>query len=361
MIVEQSEIRLASSHVLAARTERRASMRSWMDVGGADNSTDRIPVGRRPVRQVESKADGAVPATGTGCPDGVSEGDGGLSPKDAQKVRLIEALIEFITGRKVKIKIWNGKPVDGSQEASTATGSSGAEAEAGSTGGRSAALEWGAEVRVDQTSWESESMTFSAQGNVKTADGRTLEFAFAMGMRRETSTSTSLSLSMGAAQRKKDPLVVDLGGGGARLADSTSPIDLDGDGTTENVHFATGSSAFLALDRGTGALDGSSLFGTATGDGFGELARLDSDGNGWIDSGDPAWADLRLWSRDEAGVDHVRRVDGSGIGAISLATAATPYSLRDGADREAGSMTETGVWIGESGQVGAVSHVDLVA
>jgi hypothetical protein len=44
----------------------------------------------------------------------------------------------------------------------------------------------------------------------------------------------------------------------------------------------------------TGRIDsGSELFGPATGSGFGELAALDGDGNGWIDENDDAFARLR--------------------------------------------------------------------
>jgi hypothetical protein len=204
-------------------------------------------------------------------------------------------------------------------------------------------------------------LSFSAKGSVRTADGRTLEFALAMGMRRQESSETSVLLQAGDAARKKDPLVVNFGGTAPRLAERATEFDLDADGATDSVHFATGGSAFLARDSGTGLVDGSNLFGPSTGDGFAELAAWDSDKNGWIDAGDPVWADLRLWNRDESGQDWVWYLDQKGIGAISLASAATPFTLKDESGRETGSMARTGVWIGESGAVGTVNHVDLVA
>ncbi len=80
-------------------------------------------------------------------------------------------------------------------------------------------------------------------------------------------------------------------------------------------------SGFLGLDsNNNGRIDnGKELFGTQSGDGFADLARYDSDGNGWIDEGDPVYARLKVWLKDASGADKVISLADAGVGAIYLA------------------------------------------
>ncbi len=363
MIIASSDVEMASMHSRISGRETRLEIRSW-----ARTPTSQPPPDLSPI---PSNRGAGVPVRGPGWTDLVSArgdpaaqsselDDSGLSPQDAQKVRMIEALIEALTGRKIKLRIWNGRCADGESLASQAAqqkdrsvGREMASSEAGSGGGM--------EISYTNRRWEEESMSFSAKGSVKTADGRTLEFSLSMEMRRSESQETSLLLQAGAPAPKKDPLVVNFEGTAPRLAERATEFDLDADGKTDSIRFATGGSAFLARDSGSGLVDGSNLFGPSTGNGFAELAACDADRNGWIDELDPVWADLRLWSRDEAGQDRVWYLEEKGVGAISLASAETPFTLKDESGHETGSVARTGVWIGESGQVGTVNHVDLVA
>ena len=61
-------------------------------------------------------------------------------------------------------------------------------------------------------------------------------------------------------------------------------------------------SAYLAIDANNDGLinDGSELFGTRSGDGFADLAKLDSDGNRWLDEADSQFDRLRIWQPDGA-------------------------------------------------------------
>ncbi len=359
MIVARSDVAMASTHSRVAGSQSRLEIRSWA----------RTPTATPPASTGVARSGGMalerpvwtdpVPASSDPTAKSAELDDNGLSPKDAQKVRLIEALIEALTGRKIKLKIWNGHCADGPSP-SQATRASDPSGDRTATAGERESG-WGMEISYTERRWEEESLSFSAKGSVKTADGRSLEFSLSMGMRRTESSETSVLLQAGDAARKKDPLVVNFAQTAPRLAERATGFDLDADGTTDSVHFATGGSAFLARDSGTGLVDGSNLFGPSTGDGFAELSEMDSDNNGWIDAGDPVGADLRLWSRDESGQDWVWYLDEKGIGAISLARTATPFTLKDASGAETGSVGETGVWIGESGAVGTVNHVDLVA
>jgi hypothetical protein len=349
MVVAESALKLVSSHVQASWTERQASVQTWTGAAPAATGTGRGETGETWRKRLVEAVRTGVPVDAIRAED-VQKDDEGLSPQDAQKVHLIEALLEYLTGRKVKLHIWNGKDLEAARSGQGA----------GTTANASSDPGWGAEVKVSESNFESESTTFSAEGSVKTADGTTLQFSFSMGMSRTRSSSSEQVLRLGNAA-KKDPLVVDLSGTGVQLTNGTSGLDLNGDGKSENVHFATGTSAFLAHSDGTTPLGGQNLFGPSTGDGFGELAKLDSDGNGWIDAGDPAWADLYLWNRDESGVDHVQKLADSGVQALSLASVDAPFSLRGSDGGETGSVGQLGVWVGSSGRAGAVAHVDLVA
>ena len=356
MIVERSDVAMTSMHSRVSGRETRLEIRSQAGVPGARSTEHPSAQGAEAGAKRQARTD-SVPVSADPGTRSAELDDNGLSPQDAQKVRLIEALIEALTGRKVKLRIWNGRCADGPRNPSSTESVEAAprpeEPGRGSGGGM--------EISYSERRWEEESLSYSAKGAVTTSDGRRLEFSLAMGMRRRESSETSLVLATGDAARKKDPLVVNFEGTVPRLSERATGFDLDADGTTDSVHFATGGSAFLARDRGAGLVDGSDLFGPSTGDGFAELARFDADGNGWIDAGDPVWADLRLWNRDESGQDWIWMLDEKGIGAISLASASTPFSLRDAAGSETGSLGRTGLWIGESGGVGTVNHVDLVA
>jgi hypothetical protein len=102
------------------------------------------------------------------------------------------------------------------------------------------------------------------------------------------------------ASPKKDPLVLDLAGSGPTTtgAEGAKTFDLAGDGTEAPTSFATGRTAFLALDRNSnGRIDsGLELFGDQHGaaDGYAELAKFDANGDERIDAADPVFSRLQL-------------------------------------------------------------------
>ena len=199
---------------------------------------------------------------------------------------------------------------------------------------------------------ETESCTFAASGNVCLADGSTRQFE--VGYRMERSER---STQVGRAEFK-DPLAVDFGA--PRNALGSVAFDLDCDGKTENLRLPAGDAAMLFCDRnhnGT-ADDGSELFGPQSGDGFGELARLDGDGNGWIDGGDAAYADLMLWQIANDGASSVRSLAAAGIGALATASTATPFTLKENG-ATVGQVRSSSVWLGETGGAGIVRQIDV--
>lgn len=207
---------------------------------------------------------------------------------------------------------------------------------------------------------EAEFTSFQTTGVAKTADGREINFGVSVEMSRafcakyESFTQQNYIVT--------DPLVINLDSNVASVSDMKFLFDLDADGKEEEISFAGRGSGFLALDKnGDGKInDGSELFGTKSGDGFGDLAAYDEDGNGWIDEADSVFKDLKIWTKDENGKDVLMNLKDADVGAIYLGSAQTEFSLNNQATQQTnGIIRKTGVYLKESGGVGTVQHVDL--
>lgn len=201
---------------------------------------------------------------------------------------------------------------------------------------------------------EAERLDFNARGTVKLEDGRSIEFSVSLKLER---SFFSYSSNTGPANAK-DPLVVNFGGGPARIGEGKVAFDLNADGQTEQIPFFADGTGFLAFDaNGDGKVnDGSELFGPQTGQGFTELAQHDSDGNGWVDSADTGFAQLGIWTRD--GFASLAEY---GIGALSTSSAETPFAYKDARNELVAQLQRTGLFLTESGAAGTVQQIDLAA
>lgn len=262
-------------------------------------------------------------------------------------VRIIEAM----TGRPVRV-------FDASQLETAPTASPPPEAPATAADGRG--VGFGLEYDRRELFIETESTAFSATGIVRTVDGREIRFTLELRLDRSYRDETETSLRLGSA-RKKDPLVINFAGHAAQLSEQRFRLDLDGDGTSEEAQFPATGSGFLVFDRnGDGAVNnGRELFGPGSGDGFADLALLDDDRNNWIDEGDAAFADLRLWTKSAAGEDRLATLAEAGIGAVGLARIATPFDLKDGQNRSLAEIRSSGLYLREDGGAGTVQQIDL--
>ena len=134
--------------------------------------------------------------------------------------------------------------------------------------------------------------------------------------------------------RSGDPLILDLDGDGIELTsiDDGTYFDLDGDGSIDEASWIESDGnfddAFLALDRnGDGEINsGRELFGDQYGEehGYAELAKLDSNDDGVIDTKDDIYKDLKLWAdmdKDgQVGEGELRTLEEMGVKSISLET-----------------------------------------
>jgi PAS domain-containing protein len=220
----------------------------------------------------------------------------------------------------------------------------------------------GGEIRYErhESIAEFEQTDFSAQGVVKTADGREIGFTLDISMSRAYFEENHLSFTQSGSLQ--DPLVLNFSGTAAQLSDAYFRFDLDSDGQEENLRALAPGSGFLVFDRNRDGKvnDGSELFGARTGDGFGELAALDGDGNGWIDENDDAWRHLYIWNKGADGQEVLLNLKDADVGAIALENVQTPFSIKDFKNQLLAQIRSTGVFLKESGGAGSVQKIDLV-
>lgn len=272
-------------------------------------------------------------------------------------LRLIRAMVAMLTGREVQV-------FDARELTSPAPAGAAAEPSRPSDSARGAsarAAGFAAEYRRHEAYSEVEQTSFQAEGVVRTAAGEEIKFSISLEMSRSYQRQSEVSIQFGEARARKDPLVLNFAGTAAQLSSQRFSFDLDADGRTEEINFVRGGSGFLALDRNADGKinNGLELFGALSGDGFAELAALDSDGNGWIDSGDEAFENLRIWSKDAGGKDQLLGLAQAGIGALSVASVDTPFALKNSANELQGQIRATGLYLREGGGVGTMQQIDL--
>lgn len=209
---------------------------------------------------------------------------------------------------------------------------------------------------------ESETTMFETTGTVRCSDGREIEFNLSLEMSRSFTEyyEENHSITSGTLC---DPLVINLDGAIPELSDQKFFFDIDHDGQMDQISRLGKGSGYLALDINDDGVinDGSELFGTASGDGFRDLAGYDSDRDGWIDEDDDIFDMLKIWVMDEKGGGTLYSLKDAGVGAICLQNVSTQFSLNSLANNtQNGQISRSGVFLFENGNVGTVQHLDLV-
>ncbi|OQX10960.1 MAG: hypothetical protein BWK76_19855 [Desulfobulbaceae bacterium A2] len=366
MKITDSTVLMSASHAAVQKDERRESLVAWRR-GGERRELSNTDAEGRPLqdlaKRVQQEAASQVDLSDAleAIRSRVHKGEVLAVPTEDQpeadlNILILKEMIERITGHRfnfrrpeeIMAEVQAGAEGKAVPEGETAP-PAGAEGEG-----------WGLIYEYEESHYESESTTFSAEGVVRTEDGREIAFSVDLTMSREFMSQQHVSLRAGDAL--KDPLVINYGGNAAQLTNTKFVFDLDMDGTQEQIAFVGAGSGFLALDRNNDGQvnDGSELFGPATGSGFAELAAYDGDGNNWIDENDAVYEQLRIWSKNEAGEDSLLGLGQAGVGAIYLGHMTTPFALKDANNELQGQVAATGVFLKENGGVGTVQEVDLV-
>jgi len=195
---------------------------------------------------------------------------------------------------------------------------------------------------------ESESLNYQSSGSVTTADGRQLSFSYQMQMSRSFE-AFSLVTKQGEAN---DPLLLVLPGSNASLQPNAD------NAAGEQVALPTpaSGSGYLVIDtNGDGKYSGKEeLIGGSSGNAFAELAAMDEDGNSFIDEGDTQFFDIYYYQPGNS----LQSLQQVGVGALSLAAAATPYHYKQG-DETYAEMVASSVALMEGGGVAGLHQIDL--
>lgn len=360
MKIAASNITLNSSHESVEKHQRREHLNVWRD--GEEPREVRAPGPNVSLRAVAVELRAELSSVR------ISRQAQSLQPVQAQlkldkedeldamgelKVSLLKLLVEGLTGKELKLT--HPGDLEVAQEAPDlqAPPPEGGEAAPQRAG-------WGLVYDYYESHYQSEQTSFSAEGVIKTQDGKQISFQVDLNMSREFFSEQSLSIRAGDAL--KDPLVLNFNGTAAELTDTKFSFDLDLDGREDQISFVGPNSGFLALDRnGDNVInDGSELFGPTSGSGFAELAAYDEDGNNWIDENDSIYSKLRIWSKDAEGNDQLLALGQKGVGAIYLEHVATPFQLTGQDNEQLGQIQSSGLFVEEDGGVGTLQHLDLV-
>uniref|UniRef100_A0A832MP53 Uncharacterized protein n=1 Tax=Pseudothermotoga hypogea TaxID=57487 RepID=A0A832MP53_9THEM len=262
-----------------------------------------------------------------------------LSEKDKAKLKLIKAILEKLTGRKVRLFLLELAESGGSDTA-----------EPGAT-----RTQVGVIYERSEYERQSESTDFAAKGYVETKDGRRIEFEISFHASRTFERSEMFRFMSGNLQ---DPLILKLDDAPLEFSDKKLTLDLDLDGVLDNVRLPK-NAVLLVLDSNeNGQLDDAhELFGPLTGNGFKELALYDEDKNGWIDESDGIFVKLRVLKANQERVELVSLLEAN-VGAIYLGSVRTFFSLYDD-EGLLGKLSSSGVYLTEDGRVRTIHQLDL--
>lgn len=349
MKIASANLEMASSHASLQRHEVKESLKMWVGQQRPDFAGEGSR-GRGSAGEKVSISDAGRAAQSA---DAIKEAQDKAVDGDP-KTMLIRSMLAYFFGKEVK--------VFDATELQTRIDQVSASTSQISAQSTPAAAGYGVEYDYHESYTEIEQTRFSASGTVRTADGREISFSLELSMSRSYYEESNVSLRVGDAARKTDPLVLNFSGTAAQLTEQRFAFDLNADGDKEQINFVAPGSGFLVFDRNQDGRinNGSELFGPSTNNGFGELAKLDDDHNGWIDENDAAFNKLQLWTRD-GNQDKLQSLAAAGVGAIALSSINTPFDLKANDNRLLGQIRSSGIFLQEDGAAGTIQQIDLTA
>jgi hypothetical protein len=210
------------------------------------------------------------------------------------------------------------------------------------------------EIVYESTQAQSSSLDFGIEGSLSTKDGKEINFSLSIKW-SETFVETN-RVMIQEGQVFEDPLVISFDG---MPPISNQKFDFDLTESVKELNYLN-NAGYIVNDKNNNnkADDGSELFGPNSGDGFSELKAYDEDNNGWIDSNDSVYKQLKLF-RPEVNNNELVSLEEIGIGAISLSTVDLNFTSKSGIDNPIANYKEGSVAVGEDGNAYGVFSVDL--
>jgi hypothetical protein len=367
MKIQSSDVRLSGQHQSVQQHTKFESLKAWVgnqrpDFEGRERNAVRDNVALSEQAKAAAQAD-------TGKATGSKAVDPEKDFENDPRAMLIRLMVEAFTGRKIHFtameNIDTGSDAQPVADPNQAANPAPSQAQTQQTPPLPPSTGFNMEYNFHESYHEAESTNFSAQGVVKTADGKEINFDLQLSMERSYSREVNISVRQveetAPVRQKKDPLVINFGGTAAQLTSTKFSFDIDANGSNEQLSFVTPNSGFIALDKNNDGKinNGSELFGAKSGDGFKELAAYDQDKNGWIDENDAVFEQLKVWRKDAQGKDSLVGLKQSGVGALYLGAAATPFEIKTGSNDSLGAVRSSGIYLNENGSAGTLQQIDL--
>ena len=346
MKITSSDLQLASTHASLQRREIKESLRLWIGQQRPDFKTPNLPP-PQPANDMVTISEAGKSAQSA---DKISDELDDAVDNDP-RLKLIRQMLELLTGEKINIT--GVEELEASLEQSKAITASVSTTQQSSG--------FGAEYEYSESYTEMEQTSFSANGTVRTADGKEISFSIELTMERSYHEESRVSLKLGNAVRPVDPLVLNFTGTAAQLTDQRFSFDLDSDGKSDQINGLKGGSGFLVFDRNNDGKinNGREMFGPTSGNGFSELSELDDDHNGWIDENDSAYNKLKIWQGAENGSGQLHSLADAGIGTISISHIATPFDIKTNDNALMAQVRGSGIFLQHDGEAGTIQQIDL--
>jgi hypothetical protein len=210
-------------------------------------------------------------------------------------------------------------------------------------------------VKVEQWQSHKQSLHYQMNGAFE-FDGQSVNVNYSFSLSSEQSSYTSIETTAAAL---KDPIIVQFGNQGIREIEGKAEFDINQDGELDKLPIFSGDVGYLVYDKNQNlkADNGSELFGPQTGNGFTELAQLDSNKNGFIDSGDEHYDQLYIWQPQQP--NSMTSLTDAKIKAISTSGIDTPFSFYDTKGELSAQMRQSSFAISENGEGRGVHQVDV--
>lgn len=214
-------------------------------------------------------------------------------------------------------------------------------------------------VSVEQWHSREQQLEYQVQGAFKINDQElSLNYNYSLASKQVSYSKVEMSV-----EALKDPIIVQFGSQGLGEISGQKDFDINQDSALDNLPVFSGDVGYLVYDKNQNnkADNGSELFGPETGQGFTELAQLDSNENGFIDEEDEYFEQLYLWQpgSNENQADQWLSLKEAEIQAISLSAISTPYDFYDQQGEIQAQLRQSSFAISKNGIGRGVHQVDV--
>jgi len=214
-------------------------------------------------------------------------------------------------------------------------------------------------LNVKQWQTHKQSLTYQMQGQFE-LDGQSLLVDYSFALTSEHTQYQHLEMSASAL---KDPLIIQFSQQGLGQIIDTQGFDINSDNKLDTLPVFSGDVGYLVYDKNQNnkADNGGELFGPKSGDGFADLALLDSNNNGFIDSDDDAFEEIYIWQpeADDLAEQWLSLAEAN-IQAISTSAIATPFSFYNDNNEVSAQLRQSSFALSDAGIGYGVHQVDVV-